>query len=523
MCATGRMEEPQSGGHLCGKGSTSTSIRSPRMRWLLALMILLLGVAPARRAEAQSPVGGLPGLGGQLGGGDVGQPGLAPGGAAMADFDTLMNLIQQTIDPDSWLANGGTNTILPYPAGVYVDPRGHLERVAPAEQRDRSLLAGSSLPPAAWQSPSGLRVVSLKRLEAALTQSLQAGLNPSKEVRKLAGLSSIRFVQIDAEQEDILLAGPAGNGMFGFELQDVAVVAALINQRTTPLGCSIEPTNAGLLAVQDLIRAPSTAKQLARNPRLVVEHMQDKIGDHEVKIFGLPVNSGTAIALLDADEHMKQLGFGVARAPVRINSYFDYLDQQAGTVSQQSVIRWWFAFADKPVKSNEAGELFELPENCVAVLSEQQWVTQVGRVPSGGQDPAADAFAKGLTAQLDALRSTHESYARLHAVFELSLAMQLAIEATGQPNLQAWLPTLCSLGASPSGNPTPRTVSGLTTWHKLRNNTVVAVVSGGVEIDTARLANKERWRTSRYLASSLVPEAPEILSAAQGNWWWDTP
>ncbi|MFK7738281.1 MAG: hypothetical protein AB8B50_19815, partial [Pirellulaceae bacterium] len=48
----------------------------------------------------------------------MGSPGAIGGGAAMADFDTLMNLIQQTIDPDSWLLNGGTSTILPYPANL---------------------------------------------------------------------------------------------------------------------------------------------------------------------------------------------------------------------------------------------------------------------------------------------------------------------------------------------------------------------------------------------------------------------
>jgi general secretion pathway protein D len=42
------------------------------------------------------------------------------GGAVIADFDTLMNLIQQTIAPDSWLANGGTSTITPYPANLSI-------------------------------------------------------------------------------------------------------------------------------------------------------------------------------------------------------------------------------------------------------------------------------------------------------------------------------------------------------------------------------------------------------------------
>ncbi|GIX00730.1 MAG: hypothetical protein KatS3mg111_4062 [Pirellulaceae bacterium] len=77
-------------------------------------------------------LGGLAGLGGlgssgpvmgsgMLGGG-MGTMGPAPigGGAAMADFDTLMTLITQTIDPDSWLANGGTSTILPYPSNLSI-------------------------------------------------------------------------------------------------------------------------------------------------------------------------------------------------------------------------------------------------------------------------------------------------------------------------------------------------------------------------------------------------------------------
>ncbi len=44
----------------------------------------------------------------------MGSPTAVGGGGAMADFTTLMNLVEQTIDPDSWLAQGGTSTILPF-------------------------------------------------------------------------------------------------------------------------------------------------------------------------------------------------------------------------------------------------------------------------------------------------------------------------------------------------------------------------------------------------------------------------
>lgn len=40
------------------------------------------------------------------------------GGAALADFDTLINLITNTVSPDSWEENGGNGAIEPYPANL---------------------------------------------------------------------------------------------------------------------------------------------------------------------------------------------------------------------------------------------------------------------------------------------------------------------------------------------------------------------------------------------------------------------
>ncbi len=201
----------------------------------------------------------------------------------MADFDTLINLIQQTVDPDSWLAAGGTSSILPYPSGVYVDPAGHLQRIRETEPLGVDLLTQSDSPRHAWRTSSSLRTVSLKKLDQAMFEIATRGLRPSQELLKLAGLSKIQFVKIDLANEDVVIAGPAADQSFGFELQDLAVVAALINTATAPLGCSIEPSNAGLLAAQDVIRQ-GALKRLARNPQLIVEQMQEKIGPHNVRV-----------------------------------------------------------------------------------------------------------------------------------------------------------------------------------------------------------------------------------------------
>jgi hypothetical protein len=340
---------------------------------------------------------------------------------------------------------------------------------------------------------------------------------------KLAGLSHVEYVMVDPANEDVIISGPVNNPGFGFELQDLAVVAALVKATTGAFGCSIEPNDSGLLAAQALVDQAGALKRLERSPRQFVERMQAKIGAHQVRIFGMSPNTGTAVALLDADEHMKKVGFGTVRTQVPVSSYFDFLDQQS-RVPTQSLIRWWFAYADQPIRVNTARDLFQLPAQCVAVLSQQQWVTQQGRAPSGGQDPAADAFAEGMTRQLSRLRTTHPAYARLCAVFEIGLALQLATESTGLPDLRAWFPNLCAIGASPpQENPEPKTVEGLTTWHRLKNGTVVAVVSGGVKVEPHVLAGQGSWRTSEFLVHSIVPVRPERPSSAHAAWWWDQP
>lgn len=55
--------------------------------------------------------GGFGGGGGGIGGGGGGQGGQGFGGP---DFDTLIDLIQNTVEPDSWEDNGGTGTVQPF-------------------------------------------------------------------------------------------------------------------------------------------------------------------------------------------------------------------------------------------------------------------------------------------------------------------------------------------------------------------------------------------------------------------------
>ena len=97
-------------------------------------MLRIVAICLAITIVAGTGVAQLPPRGDSGVGGPSSSPAAIPGGGVVADFDTLMNLIQQTIDPDSWLQAGGTNTINPYPAGVYVDPKGYMKRLKESGQ-----------------------------------------------------------------------------------------------------------------------------------------------------------------------------------------------------------------------------------------------------------------------------------------------------------------------------------------------------------------------------------------------------
>lgn len=503
--------------------SSSHALKSFAFWFAFSASVLIGSLHAAAQSSSDGSNAGVTAGGGTSG--DESSPTAMPGGAVIADFDTLMNLIQQTIDPDSWLQAGGTNTISPYPAGVYVDPKGYMKRMKESGKLPVDLrLAGSEPAKHPWRKQSKLRTISLKQLDATLAAARSNGLQPAIDVLKLAGLSRITYVKVLPDQEDVLIAGPSGENEHGFLLHDLATVASLINKQTMPMGCSIEPSNSGILAAQQMLQEPGTIDRLARNPKLVVQQMQEKIGDHSVSVFGLPAQCSTAVALIDADEHMKRVAFGTVKTIPRVKTYFDFLDDQS-TVPEQSIVRWWFAFSDEPIRANGADHMFQLPDNSVCVLSEQQWVSQTAdRAPTGKRDACADQFAKEISGKMPELRKSLPSYARLCGVFESGLALQIALEVNNEPNLQTWFPNLCNLGKELCNNqshPSPKSVEGLTTWHRLRNGTTVAVVSGGVKLDLQSASDRVNWKDAKFLASSTVPNEATIVNTAHSQWWWD--
>ena len=206
------------------------------------------------------------------------------GAAANADFDSLIDLITSTVDRDSWMENGtGAGEIMEYANGVYVDAAGslrmkpsagaqpQLDRVdAAAKKRHADSAAAHRNDDA--RVASELRFVSLPRLEQAILQNSRDREPLDQSMLTLAGLRSVRYVAVNPQTHEILLAGPAGD----WRAEQGALVAAdtgsplvrlddlltLWRRRAergkTTFGCSIVPRQAALARTQEFLAQTST-------------------------------------------------------------------------------------------------------------------------------------------------------------------------------------------------------------------------------------------------------------------------
>ncbi len=60
----------------------------------------------------------------------------------------------------------------------------------------------------------------------------------------------------------------------------------------------------------------------------------------------------------------------------------------------------------------------------------------------------------------------------------------------------------------------------MTAWDRLKNGTVVAVISGGVKVEPAAAAGRANWRSSNVERPATLGAAASANAGAT-QWWWD--
>lgn len=470
------------------------------------------------------------------------------GGAANADFDTLIDLIQSTVEPDSWEDNGtGEGRIAPFNInGVWVDARGSLKF---SSAKTDALLASVSVrtPPsprdssAAEADPrqqSELRFVSLPRLEAEIARRQREKLRLEESMLTLAGLERVQYVIAYPPTEenqlgDLVVAGPAGDwqideggrlvnaesGRPVVRLDDLlSLWRREVEYRGKPLGCSIVPRQEALAKTQAYL-AKTGAEPLAVGGRGDwLKGLRDSLGEQDVEFYHVEPNSRVARLLLLADYHMKLVGMGLAEGVPGVESYLDTVELAAdGTAPPMSILRWWFSLKESDVLADQENNVFMLPDTCVQVLSENELLAARGqRVHTGQSDALNRRFAESFTKHYAALADKYPLYAELERLFELSLALEV-IRSQGLVEHIGWTPSVFVDGRQ-MGLPavkTPQAVETVINHRVIRRKHIIAGVSGGVWIDAGKRVNVKA-ESSGSLAE--LAERPDDVGI---NWWWD--
>jgi hypothetical protein len=466
------------------------------------------------------------------------------GGAANADFDSLIDLIVSTVATETWAENGGGQAeVRPFPGGVLVDTGGILRLKAQAKLAGDLIVKRGTAP--AKSAPtstsvrraSALRYISLPRLEREIARRLAARQPLDPAMLTLAGLRRVRYVFVYPESGDLVLAGPAGDWTVDKDghlvasdtrepvvrLDDLMTILRRAPEGAdSHFGCSINPRQEALAKTQDFLTASSKKPLEPSHRKQWLTDLRDSVGRQDIEIFGIDPTSRVASVLVEADYHMKLVGMGLAEGVDGVESYLQSIRLRPGEAPPaMSVLRWWFALKYDSIARSEARDAFELVGQGVRVLSENEMLAEQGqRVHTGASDPLNRQFAEAFTAHFSELAKKYPVYGELRNIFDLAMAVAL-VQNEGLAEQVGWKSKLLANGEKlglPRGNP-PREVETVVNHRVINQRLVIAGVSGGVMVAPGDVLRETRASDSAGKTIERGVTAPKDL--AGGAWWWD--
>lgn len=351
--------------------------------------------------------------------------GSASGGQVQADFTSLINLIQTTVDPLSWEDNGGLGVITEYPNGVLIDAAGRLEfhDARPVA----STLLDAPRNPLDLADRSDLAFVSLPRLEQEVRRLAEQGQPIPPSVRYLNGMYDLHYIVVDPDRRDLFLVGPAGpwepsedgimvnreTGKAVMELDDLVVCLRNSIQGRGVLGCSIDPRPGQFQNIVDYLNQHTVTSEKQR------EALRTTVGPQDAVVFGVPQRSHAAQTLLTADYHMKLLAMGHVKGGRNLPSYLDLCGPDD---PPSEIIRWWFTLGEPEIRRDTDGRIFEIHGTPLELKTENQLFNRErareGSIP-------AQQFVSKFNRHFDALQKRFPLYGQLENLFELAIASQL--------------------------------------------------------------------------------------------------
>ncbi|MCG8651221.1 MAG: DUF1598 domain-containing protein [Pirellulales bacterium] len=443
-----------------------------------------------------------------------------------------------TIAPNLRAQDDGDTNIFADPiAGVDVDAKGVLKirtfdpRVAQQRLMAARRQAGDDL-----MRPSQLRKISLNRLEAAVAERLEAGFQPTDEMRALAGLTSVEYVFFYPESGDIVIAGPSEgfvadptDRLVGIEsgrpvvlMEDLitALRAYAPGARPTPIiSVSIDPTPEGLQQMQRFLASvrgrvrPSDARRLALG-------LKENLGLQTVTFKGIPSSTHFARVLVEADYRMKLIGIGLERLPIRMLSYVDRANPNA--VAANAMERWFFQPNYDGVAVSEDGLAMKINERGVQLVGANERVANGGRrVAAGRANKASQAFCQDFTKAYPMIAQRVRIYDELRQLIDVAIAAAYIQEQDFYGQAGWDMPVFMDESkVSVETYTTPEQVETAVNaiW---RGNTLMTPLGGGVNMQPRLALQSGTVKVDSAGENDQIKQSAGPINLAEGQWWWD--
>ena len=465
----------------------------------------------------------------------------AGGGITAADFTELINLIENTIAPDSWDSTEGLGTIRAYPSGVFVDGAGTVKRLRKSKDVNWDKLREQLNPSRSSNVKTPLRKISITRLERQLELLAAQGKPISRELRHLGGIYEVRYLLFYPETNDIVIAGPAGPWQYDGQgraintetgkpvlyLDDLVVCLRNAFEKDGRFGCSIDPTEKNLKAAQSFL-ATSRLKGAAWRKQL-----RKAVGHQVVTVHGVDRQSHAARVIVEADYRMKLVGMGLEPSIAEIPSYLQRvnLDEQ-GNPPPMDLARWWFTLNYDAVLASENRDVFQFHGNGVQLKSESELLNAKGqRIHTGKARREARTFARDFTKHFSKISDKYPIYGELKNVFDMALIASLIrhenlhgkinweLNYFGSPKSENSLTYQIVRGRN------PKQVASVMNFREIESrqgkrrfkHTIVGV-SGGVEFAANGVLQRDKIRKTSKISEASSKNVPQ---GGNENWWWD--
>jgi hypothetical protein len=466
----------------------------------------------------------------------------AGGAASAAQLVSLIKTVTGT-EQDWEDTDEAKKTPIYWPPGIEVDPNGLLRGLTQEEKGQTLSGLGHRAREADlntdMRAKSSLRLVSLTRLEKELAKKLAEGRSVPETMQRLAGLTQVRYVFVDPDQQEVVIGGPAEgwkydasgravaheSGRPSLFLDDLVTVLRTFSPRGAGyFNCQILPREEGLRRIQQFVQESNTRGPLdASQVSAWTKRLQQELGLQDVEINGVPIESRIAQVIFEADYRLKLIGIGKLRAGHGIASYFDILPKTGEVKSQKmDALRWWLSMKYDAVTHSPDRNVFQIEGSAVLCQSENEKISAKGqRIHTGTSEVANKMFAESFTDHYSELAADDPVFADLQNIFDLSLVAAL-VSDNRVPDRIGWdLGVFAANGAyHPATFQPAKTIQSVVNHRVYNGKDIVVQVAGGVDGRMRNvLENRNVFREAKALASEKskgrAPELPE------GRWWWD--